>query len=584
MDKLRGLSVSPGIGTAKVFLFSDVSYDIPRYAIAPDQAETEIGRYETAVEETLQDLYRLQKKSAGNLIREELDLLDAHTAMLKDPGFQDRVHHGIREELRNAEAVLSDTAENLIRKLREVQNTYLRERARDVEDMYHKIMLHLLRLERPSLTDLPYDCIVTAPDLLPSDILRMDRKKVKGLILEKGGKTSHASILARAFEIPALIHVENASKILRNEKEIILHAPRRHRGLIIQEPDRTMRQTYRRLQERFEQHKQAMLHEYNKVCTTKDGTHICLMGNMELPEEADGLVKSPAEGVGLMRTEFLLMRYGNHLSEDEQFLLYKTLLEKFNPREVTFRTFDWGGDKVEPPEHGGEEANPLLGWRAIRFCLARKEYFRTQMRALFRSSVYGRCKILVPLISGYGELEETLAFFREIREELRREGVPFNPNTPVGIMMEVPSAVLTLKDMIKQIDFFSIGTNDLIQYTIGVDRGNEQVAHLYDQFHPGFLRLIREMIRVSEETETPCGICGEMAGDPLTIPLLLGLGLRQFSIAPSRLAVINRMIRHIRLDEAAETAREVMQLKTGREINEYMNRRWGSLLEPLDND
>jgi phosphotransferase system enzyme I (PtsI) len=569
MNEFRGISASPGIAMGKVLVLQDDQASIPRYTITSKQIEREQLRFEDAVTRASKEIEELKTKGITALSSDELTLLDTQLLMLSDPELSNKVKKHLETNLQNAEAAISDIMHTMITKLQAVQDEYLRERASDLHDVNKRILGQLMRKERVDLSKLSSDVILVCHDLLPSDAIGMDKLRVKGIAMDAGGKTSHTAILARAFEIPAVLGIGTITKEARNDDFMIIDGVT---GKVLLNPSQTLikeyTQTYKRLQKRDIQ-----LMKLNELpAETKDGKLIRLKANIEIPEEVDAALGHGADGIGLYRSEFLFIRPGNLPDEDEQYHAYSSVLEAMGNRPVTIRTLDLGGDKLKSNAHefATGEKNPILGWRAIRFCLGHRDIFRIQLRALFRASVHGNLRIMIPLISGLAELETTLEIVRDVKDELLKEGVVFAPHIPVGIMIEVPSAALVSDILAKKSHFFSIGTNDLIQYTIAVDRGNENIAYLYDPLHPGVLRLIRMVVENAHKAGIVAGMCGEMAGDPLYTLVLLGLGLDEFSMSSFGIPRVKQIIRNTSVAEAEEFVGRLMELNTPSEIEAYV--------------
>jgi phosphoenolpyruvate-protein phosphotransferase (PTS system enzyme I) len=563
MMEFTGISASPGIARGKAFLFLEDRLSVPRYDIASAQIAYENGRFLTAMEEAGAEVKELVAQPGGALFEAQLLMFD-------DPDLKERVRVSLEETHHNVEWVLLQIVEQMNEKLSQSDNQYLRERTVDLTDAGNRILSHLLFRERIKLSDLKEPAILVTRNLMPSDTLGLDRKLVMGIAADAGGKTSHTAILARASEIPAVLGLSDISRNVRSGDQIIVDGTR---GKVIVNPDPPTCAMYDEKRREWER-KYVMLKEQRGLpAETVDGKLLSIEGNIEIPEETEAVLAHGADGIGLFRSEFLFLQPGRFPTEEEQLNAYTTVLQSMKGRTVTIRTLDLGGDKVMPGFHVMADGNPLLGWRAIRFCLARPEVFRTQLRALLRASVHGSLRIMYPLISGASELSRISEVMAEVKADLTREGLPFKPDIPTGIMIEVPSAALTSDILAARTDFFSIGTNDLIQYTLAVDRGNEKVAYLYEPFHPGVLRLIRLTIENAHAHGIPVGMCGELAGDPLATVVLLGLGLDSFSMGPINIPLIKRIIRSVGVLEAEKFARDLMPLSSGAEIEQAV-RRW----------
>ncbi len=556
MIEFAGISASPGIALGKAFLFLEEKLAIPKYEVSHVQAEFESERFEAAVRAAHQEMKTLAPGRNNALLETQLLMLD-------DPEFHGKIRQGIESSGKNAEWVLLQTIEELSAKLDNASSAYLKERAVDFHDVGRRIMNHLLYKERPNLSAIREPVILVTHNLMPSDALTLNKKYVLGIAADVGGKTSHTAILARSMEIPAVLGLSDVSRRVESGDEVIVDG---NSGAVIVNPDKKSRTLYLKRKSDWE-HKYILLKEMVDLpAETRDGKLIKLEANIEIPEEADSVRAHGADGIGLFRSEFLFLQPNRFPTEEEQYKAYCTVLKSLGERSVTIRTLDLGGDKAMPGFPVDSEANPILGWRAIRFCLARPEIFKIQLRALLRASVHGTLRIMFPLISGAGELDVITALLDEVKSELTREGIPFKLNIPMGIMIEVPSAAVTSDILAGKVDFFSIGTNDLIQYSLAVDRGNERVAYLYEPFHPGVLRLIKLTIDNAHAHGVPVGMCGEMAGDPLATIVLLGLGLDNFSMGAIGIPLIKKIIRSVGAMEAEAFVRTLLPMQSGREI------------------
>ncbi len=563
MTELHGIAASPGIAIGPAYLYAEDMPNVPQYAILGDDLEAELARLEVAIERAGADILAIRDSSDGTLEQQEIDLLDSHLLMLKDPTFFESVHTRLARELFNIEWVLAQTMRELVEKLSASSDDYLRERTADIRDVSKRVLGHLMQRNRGTLTRLTDDVVVVTHDLMPSDAVAMDKQKVRAIAMDAGGKTSHTAIIARSFEIPAVLGLSRISRIVNSADSIIVDG---NSGTVIIDPDSATLERYVRLQGEWKEHEVQLMRLNRLSAETRDGKLIKLNGNIEVPEEVEGVLSHGADGIGLYRSEFLFLTPGTLPTEDEQYHAYSHVIETMGGRPVTIRTLDVGGDKISDQIRGGEEKNPILGWRAIRVCLSDTDLFRTQLRALLRASVHGKLKIMFPMISGIEELNQARTVLEEVQEDLRRRGVPFDEDIPVGIMIEVPSAAMTSDALARRSAFFSIGTNDLIQYTIAVDRGNERIAYLYEPFHPGVLRLIRTVIDSAHAEGISVAMCGEMAGDPLATVVLVGLGLDEFSMSPVGIPEVKRIIRSVSLAEAEEFTGQIMDLRSAVEI------------------
>ena len=560
--------VSPGIALGKAFVYPEEKLSIPTYDISAGQVEFEFERFQNALEMAQQELAQLKETRGSEISDTESNLINAHLLMTRDPELSELVKKDLAIRLKNVEWVLLKAVEEMVEQLNASGDAYLQERSTDIHDVSRRIMGHLLYKHKIPLTELDEDCSLIAHNLLPSDVISMDKQKVIGIATDVGGKTSHTAILARSFEIPAVLGLSDLTRFVNTGDEIIVDG---NEGLVILEPDEATRKKYQFSREAWLRRELQLLTLNELPAETRDGKLLLLEANIEIPEEVDSVLAHGADGIGLYRSEFLYILPHRFPLEDEQVVAYRTVLESMNPRTVTIRTLDLGGDKLIPSVKSIEESNPILGWRAVRFCIARPDIFKTQLRALLRASVYGNLKIMFPMISGIEELNLVLDLFEDAKEELKKKGVPFKEDIPVGIMIEVPSAALTSDILAKKVDFFSIGTNDLIQYTIAVDRENERIAYLYEPFHPGVLRMIKLVIDNAHNQGISVGMCGEMAGDANAAIILLGLGLDEFSMSAIGIPEIKKIIRSVTIAEAEEAAGNIMEMKSYQEIDKYMH-------------
>ncbi len=568
MLEFAGISASPGIALGKVFLFLEEKLAIPRYTLAPSQASAEQDRLTAALARATAELRSLD--AASNPV------VEAHLLMLEDPDFADAIRRGVRDQNRNAEWAVAEVIDELASRLGSAGTVYLQERTLDFHDVGQRLIGQLLERRRASLADAPEGSVVVTRTLMPSDTLALDRRRVVGIAADAGSRTSHTAILARSLGIPAVVGLSDISRHARMGEGICIDG---NRGVVVVEPDPDTRARYALRRSTWEEATARLAGLNDLPAETLDGKLVRLEANIEVPDEVDAVLAHGADGIGLFRSEFLFLQPGRFPSEEEQERAYGAVLRAMGERPVTIRTLDLGGDKIAPGFALAAEANPILGWRAIRYCLARPEVFRAQLRALLRASVHGNLRLMFPLISGPAELERIREILAEVKVGLARDGVPFRGDVPVGIMIEVPSAALISDLLAPRVDFFSIGTNDLIQYTLAVDRGNERVAYLYDPFHPAVLRLVRTTIANAHAHGIPVGMCGEMAGDPLATVVLLGLGLDSFSMGPLGIPQIKRIVRSVGAMESEGFVRTILALASGGEVADAVRRWAGSRLE-----
>lgn len=568
MKEFIGIAASPGIAIGKVYLYLDEKLKVPRYDITADDFEEELCRFREASNLAIEEIKALQNKASEHELAGESRFLDSHILMLSDPEFIKKIELNLNNYLKNIEWVLFVTVKQVIKKIETARSPYLRERTSDIHDAAKRVMSHLMFKERVSLSDLRNNVVIVCNELLPSDTIGMRREKVKGIAMNAGGSTSHTAILARAFQIPAVLGLSDITRYARSTQKIIIDGDK---GRVIIDPDEETLLKYEVLLNDWHSHEKIINLQNDLQCVTKDGKRIFMYSNIEVPEEAESVIQHHSDGIGLYRSEFLFLESDEEATEEKQFAAYSRVLKEMAGNGyVTIRTLDVGGDKLIPYISSLEEKNPILGWRSIRFCMGRQDVFRTQIRALLRSSVFGDLRIMFPMVSGADELDGILLLFESVKEELRKEAIAFNEDIPVGIMIEVPSAAVTSDILARKVDFFSIGTNDLIQYTIAVDRGNENVAYLYDPFHPAILRLIKLVIENANKAGIPVSLCGELAGEPKAAVLLLGLGLEKFSMTSTSIPEIKKIIRSVTMNDAQKLVKKVLDMDSSEEINKYI--------------
>jgi len=575
MKEYKGIPASPGIAIHHAFAHFTDSITLPQYSINKSEIENEWLRYQAAVERASEEIRNLKKTLVGSISGKH-QLLEVQLLMLQDPDMSARIKEALPETMLNVEWVLSEYIKNVVNQLESSGDEYLAERSLDIMDVARRITNQLLYRERLSLSRISKEVILVSPNLLPSETIMLNPENVRGIALDAGGKTSHTAILARSLGIPAVLGLRIITRSIKPDDLIIIDG---FSGVVIVDPDEKTLVEYR--QKLFEQEKKESelvgLRTLSAVST--DGKSINLMANIEIPEEIDLVLLSNAQGVGLFRSEFLFMNPGEQPDEERQFRAYVKVLKAMGSKPVTIRTLDVGGDKLLPTMDSSEESNPLLGWRAIRFCLEEKEIFRVQLRALLRASAYGNLRIMFPLISNVKELESALILLNEERRDLEASGVEVSDHLPVGIMIEVPSAALLSDVLARKADFFSIGTNDLIQYTMAVDRGNEKIASLYQPYHPALWRLIKITVDNARDANIPVAVCGEVAGDPASAVMLLALGLDDLSMGAYSIPTVKRIIRSVNAAEASEALEKIMNMADSEEVESYLTRWLGDKLD-----
>jgi len=565
----EGIAASPGIAIAKAFLFKKEDLVIEKEEIAAVEIEREKEKFHQALIQTRGQLENIKRKTEADVGVEEAAIFGAHLMILDDPMLIGEVENKISEDKLTAASALNQVITNFIQLFSNMEDAYMKERAVDIKDVGERILTNILGLKGNTLANINEKVIIIAHNLTPSDTAQIDKEYVLGFVTEVGGRTSHTAIMARTLEIPAVVGLGKDISSIKSEELIIIDGDK---GVVITQPDQGTIQKYQERLEKFKSYKMELKELLDSPAKTIDGHQVELAANIGTPRDISSVLENGAEGIGLYRTEFLYMDRNEFPSEEEQFEAYKTVAERMNGKPVIIRTLDIGGDKNLPYLQLPEEMNPFLGWRAIRFCLERKDTFKAQLRAILRASAYGKVKIMYPMISNVSEVRQANTILQEVRDELERENISYDKAIETGIMVEIPSAALTADIIAKEVDFFSIGTNDLCQYTIAVDRMNEKVSYLYQPFHPAVLSLIMKVIQSAHKEGKLVGMCGEMAGDPLAAIILLGLGLDEFSMSASSIPHIKRIIRSISLEHAQSIARQAIQLSTAEEIEDLMKK------------
>ncbi|MDF1567850.1 MAG: phosphoenolpyruvate--protein phosphotransferase [Spirochaetaceae bacterium] len=569
MREFHGIAASPGIAIHHAFAHYSDAVPLPKYSINESDIETEWERYINALERAAAEIRGI-KETLGPSHTDQHQLLDAQLLMLRDPEMSDYINKRIPDTLRNVEWILSEFIDQMVAILEASGDEYLAERSLDVMDVSRRITNHLLYRERLSLSTIDREVILVSPNLLPSETVLLDPTKVRGIALDAGGRTSHTAILARSFGIPSVLGLRDLCRTVKPEDLLIVDGDS---GIVIVDPDKETLLQYRAKLGELEKQENQLIGLRELPAESLDGYRISLMANIERPEEIETVLNSNAEGIGLFRSEFLFMDPRDQPDEDVQFNAYVRVLNAMEGKPVTIRTLDVGGDKLLPSMEEGNENNPLLGWRAIRFCLEEQEIFRVQLRALLRASAHGNLKIMFPLISNSEELDQALRILYEERQDLAAFGTPMAEELPVGIMIEVPSAALISDILARKADFFSIGTNDLIQYTMAVDRGNEKIALGYQPFHPALWRLMKMTVDNAKAAGIPVSVCGEVASDPIAAMLLMALGLDELSMGAFGIPAVKHIIRSVSAEEARIALDEVMGMATAEEVESYL-RRW----------
>lgn len=566
MRIFKGIAASEGLAKGKALLHVHSKMVAEKHHILPEAVEAELESFRVAVDKARKNLEQHYVPDVSSLPGE---ILETHLMMLSDPEYISQIEDYIANKLFCAQWAVDTVTNSMIALLEASDNAVLRERVIDFKDVGLHLVEALSGESSQDISTLKEDVILVADTLMPSELFAMDKTHVKGIALDGGGRASHVAILVRAFAIPAVLALGNAAAKVKDGDEVIVDGVY---GELYVRPELTAAQNLDKRYVLWQHHEAELLKMVDLPTVMKDGHRLTLKANIQTDGEVDAAKRYGAGGIGLFRSEFLFMDTKESASEEHQFNAYRKVVESMAPKPVTIRTIDVGGDKIVKGM-GIDEKNPILGWRAVRFCLSRKDIFTIQLRALLRSSVYGKLQIMFPMISGVEELDAVLHLFEHVKEECRAEHIPFDPDIKVGTMIEVPSAAMCADILAKKVDFFSIGTNDLIQYTIAVDRGNEKIAYLYQPMHPGVLRSIRMIIEKAHRENIPVGMCGEMAADPLYSVLLAGLGLDEFSMGPQSILQVRKILREVSYKEARQLAEAVMQMDSYLTITTYI-REW----------
>ena len=564
--ELKGIGAAPGIATGTVLLLVTDDHPVREYALPAEDVPRELIRFEEALIETRRQLNEIQQRVGEALGGESAGIFEAHLHVVDDPSFVDEIYRDVREKRKNVEKILSEVSERYAQTLLEMDDDYLRERAADIRDVSRRILRNLAGGGGDLLAGLEAPRVVVSRDIAPSEMAAFDRRKILGVVTELGSPTSHTAIMARAMELPAVVGVRDACTQLQDGDRIILDGVR---GVLVVHPSPAREEDYGRISRSRAIIQKRLGTLKDESATTLDGHAVALSANIEMPADVEAVWARGARGIGLFRSEYLYLASGGDPSEERQYLAYAEVAKRIMPESVIIRTLDLGGDKLPASLKLPEEANPFLGWRAIRLCLARPAMFKTQLRALLRASAHNpKLRIMYPMVSSAAEVEQANALLEETKSELAAAGCAFNPQIEVGAMVEIPSAALTADLIAPRVSFFSIGTNDLVQYTLAVDRGNERVAQLYEPTHPAVLQLIRHTVEASHRHGIWTGVCGEVAGNPVLVPLLLGLGVDELSASPGAVPLVKDVIRRIRISEAAELAEAARTMSTGAEVLE----------------
>nr|WP_204617053.1 phosphoenolpyruvate--protein phosphotransferase [Desulforadius tongensis] len=576
MAVFKGVAASPGIAIGEAYVIQEKEIEISTEKIPEEKIQREIETFRRAISASKEQIDKIRQKTLEEMGEEKAQIFQAHMMILEDPSLVEAVEKKIKEEYITAENALYQVTEEYVNIFMQMEDEYLRERASDIKDVSARVMKNILGIQANTLADMDREVVIVAKDLTPSETAQIDKKKVLAFAADVGGRTSHMAIMARSLEKPAVLGLSKITANVKTGDRIIVDG---NEGVVIVNPDEQVYEEYLNLKQKYMEYKEELKRLKEMAGITTDGCRVELSANIGTPEDVCGALQNGAEGIGLYRTEFLYMHRDEVPSEEEQFKAYREVAEKMQGKPVIIRTLDIGGDKKLPYLDMPEELNPFLGWRAIRMCLDRPEILKTQLKAILRASGYGSFKIMYPMVSSVEEIRKANGILEEAKEELRREGVSFDNKLQVGIMVEIPSAAVTADLLAKEVDFFSIGTNDLVQYTLAVDRMNAKLSHMYDPFHPAVLRLIKNVIDSSHDNGKWTGMCGEMAGDPLAAPILVGMGIDELSMSAASIPQVKRIIRSLSLEEAKGIVEKVFKMESSQEIRNYLKDVVGSILK-----
>jgi len=569
----QGINASPGIAIAKVFVYVKKELEIPEKKV--DDVEKESQRFNEAVDKSREQLNKIKDKAVAEMGEEEAAIFEAHAMFLDDPEFVGTIANEISTNAVNAEAATKQVVDQFYAMFDAMDDPYFKGRAADIKDVGTRILFNLLGETMVDISSLDEDTIIVAEDLAPSDTATMDKKRVKGFVTDIGSRTSHSAIMARSLEIPAILGLGDITSSVKNGDTLIIDGSA---GEAIINPTEEELAIYKQKQKDYEAYVAELAQLKDQKAETTDGHVVELVGNIGNPNDVEGVLKNGGEGVGLYRTEFLYMDSDTMPDEEKQFAAYKSVIESFKDGAVIIRTLDIGGDKKLPYLPLEEEMNPFLGLRAVRLCFQKEEMFKTQLRAILRASAFGKARVMFPMVGNVDEVIQAKKLIHGCMKELDEAGVAYDKDLEIGVMVEIPSAAITADIIATEASFFSIGTNDLCQYTLAVDRMNQTVSYLYDPLHPAILRLVKRVIEASHSMPGKfTGMCGEMGGDPYATLILLGMGLDEFSMSASSIPQVKKIIRSVSYEEAKTIADQALSMKTGKEIRAMIKQKMDDL-------
>ena len=571
MIEMDGISVSQGITIGTAFVIDQEIIDFPKINIPKEDIKREIDRLKLAMDTTRLELTALQQLvSIANDEKMIAEFFNFHLVIIEDPTFKEKVENLINTKLYNAEWAVYEIIDAESKQLLALGDDYLKDRVKDLHDIGKRLIRHLMKKEKSTTKEIPSGAILIADDLDPSMTATLDLMKVKGFITNQGTKQSHTAILARAHNIPAVVGTKTATQVIINGDTVIVDS---NTGKVVINPDEKTLKIFKTAMSVYGKFRHSLEKLVHLDPVTKDNKRINIAGNIEIPDEADTILRNGGFGIGLYRTEFFYMNRTGLPTEDELFQTFKKVAEKMNPAPVVFRTLDLGGDKfADTFLDQKNESNPFLGWRAIRFCLENREIFSIQLRAMLRASAFGKVKIMIPMISDVSEIIKTKKILSDIKEELSAKKIAFDADIEIGSMIEIPSAALTADSIAREVSFFSVGSNDLVQYTMAVDRNNPKIAYLFDPFHPSVLQLFKKTIDSAKRHNIKVSICGEIGAEPMAIPLLVGLGFDELSVAPSVIPTVKKIIRNLEYSYAQKIADKILGMDNSIDIHKYLKK------------
>ena len=572
---LNGIGASPGICIGKAYLVDKEGVDVvEKYFIDKKNLQKEIKRFKSAVKSAKDEVHAIIKGTHKEL-HQHIYILETHMALLKDKMLYGKIIETIEKEQVNAEWALKKVVSNLKSMFHDITDPYLRERASDIAHVSDRIMRNLVGADAVNISEIRKRVILVAHDLSPAETSQIQLEKIMGFVTDRGGKASHTGIIARTLELPAVLGLEHVTGIIQNDDLIIVDG---NTGIVIVNPTENSLIQFAEHKIRYEEYSAAVARGSHLAAETTDGFRLHVMGNIELPEEVVSVIDHGGDGIGLYRTEFQYLNRPDFPEEDELFDKYRDVVEVMAPKPVTIRTLDINGDKAIAPGSESDETNPALGLRAIRYCLQNPDVFKTQLRAILRAAAFGNVRLLIPMISSCDEISETKRILNEAADSLDKEGMVFNRDIKVGIMIEIPSAVIMADVMAEAVDFFSIGTNDLIQYSLAIDRGNNKVASLFNPLHPAIVRSVKHVADVAGDKGIKVAMCGEMASDPINMPILLGVGIDELSMNPQSIPAVKSIIRSMKLKDARLFIKDVLKKSSSTEIVQLVQDTYGDIL------